>query len=206
MLSLAHLLAPIALLLPVTVGEGALAPGIGDSVDREDLAVSDQWRAAVDPTGPPLAPPSVETPLSGFMAKGLADDSWNQVRIEQRLIIRIAPRLPGRDSFMPPPMPQFSQPQMVTPRFRERKVGKCVPVGAIAGVQVVSDQRLMLMMRDRRMIGANLDKACSARDFYSGFYVEQTPDGQLCTGRDTIHSRAGATCTINGLREMIPDE
>lgn len=212
MLSLAHLMAPIALLLPMSIGDGALAPtvgagvGAGDGIEAEGVADADPWRAAIDPSGPPLAPPSVEREMGGFIAEGLADDSWDQVRIEQRLIIRIAPRFPGRDSFLPPPMSPFPQPQMIAPRFRERKVGKCVAVGAIAGVQVASDERLLLLMRDRRVIGANLDKACSARDFYSGFYVEQTPDGQLCTGRDTIHSRAGATCMIHALREMIPGE
>lgn len=210
MLSLAHLFAPIALLLPVAIGEGSLAPGTVGAADRgdaSDAVLSGQWRAAVEPVGPPLSPDSMGEPLSGFMAQRLRDESWNQVRIEQRLIIRIAPRMPGRDSFLPPPpLPQIVPPQMVQPRFRERKMAKCVAVGAIAGVQVISDQRLLLTMRDRRMIGANLDKACSARDFYSGFYVEQTGDGQLCAGRDTIHSRAGATCMINGLREMIPDE
>jgi hypothetical protein len=76
-------------------------------------------------------------------------------------------------------------------RLRERKSARCLPVAGIAGVQRDMADRLVLFMRDRRIIGASLDKSCNARDFYLGFYVEQTADGMLCAGRDTIHSRAG---------------
>lgn len=116
------------------------------------------------------------------------------------MIIRIAPRPAGRDPYTAPPI------RLAEPRLRERKMSRCVPVGSIAGVRIQSVERLLLFMRDRRLVGANLDKSCNAHDFYSGFYVEQTGDGQLCAGRDTIHSRAGATCSISRLRELVADD
>jgi hypothetical protein len=62
----------------------------------------------------------------------------------------------------------------------------------------------LLFMRDRRLVGADLSRNCAARDFYLGFYVSPTGDGQMCAGRDTIHSRAGATCQIAQFHELIP--
>lgn len=189
MMVLAAFLAPFALLFPAVAGEEA---------------VGDPWPTAVAPEGPPL--------IGGFAGDGrfgggplaewtggFPEDSWDQVRIEQRLIIRIAPRAPGRDSLAPPPPPPGPM------RLRERKSAHCVPVAGIAGVQRDVADRLVLFMRDRRIIGASLDKSCNARDFYLGFYVEQTADGMLCAGRDTIHSRAGATCEISRMRELVPE-
>ena len=36
------------------------------------------------------------------------------------------------------------------------------------------------------MVSAALERSCSARDFYSGFYVERNADGQICVKRDTL--------------------
>jgi hypothetical protein len=159
-----------------------------------------QWSAATVPAGSPLFDEDfTQSPFASFVVQGLADDAWDQVRIEQRMIIRIAPRMPGQ-MFAPPPGPP--QP----PRFYERKTDKCLPLTSIAGVQIESQDRLLLITRSRKLIGASLDKACHARDFYSGFYVERNEDGQLCAGRDTIHSRAGANCAITRMRELVPDD
>jgi hypothetical protein len=91
-------------------------------------------------------------------------------------------------------------------RVRERKTGNCMPATGIAAVQPITDGRLMFYMRDRRMLAAGLEKACSARDFYLGFYMSKTSDGQLCVGRDPIHSRAGTTCKLKDVREYVPIE
>lgn len=192
--SLFSILAPMALMLaPAARTE---APPV-DALSFEDFAAA-------------LASGSAEVPplLSRDAANGVAEtrylmESWRQeqarqVRIEQRLIIRIAPRA-GADVLS-------AVPSGPAPRsYYERRTGRCLPVQGIAGVQV-ADDRLVLFMRDHRIIGANLEKACRPRDFYSGFYVEQTSDGQICAGRDPVHSRAGATCTISGLRELIPND
>lgn len=122
---------------------------------------------------------------------------WQQVRIEQRLIIRISPGGPGLDQ------PRDGVPPGMV-RLRERRAARCLAVPGIFGVRPVSDSRLVLFMRDRRLIGADLARACNARDFYSGFYVQPSSDGQLCVKRDAIHSRAGTTCTIARLHELEP--
>jgi hypothetical protein len=126
----------------------------------------------------------------------LTDAPWRQVRIEQRLIIRITPGM-GRD--LPPP------PMMPPPRCRcaRHTGGAGPPAWRWAGLPRSSpraDNQIMLL-RDRRQIVADLEKTCSARDFYVGFYVERSADGMLCTRRP-IHSRAGASCTITRLQQV----
>ena len=149
----------------------------------------------------------------GEAAVPVADDegraAWNviadafraeparQVRIEQRMVIRITPLGPQRQMLADLPRAPLAN------RFSERKIGKCVPIAGIAGVQIGGDDRLMLFMRDQRLIGASLDKACRARDFYSGFYVERNDDGRLCIERDMIHSRSGTSCSLSRLRQLV---
>lgn len=130
-----------------------------------------------------------------------AEPPWHQVRIEQHIIIRIAPGIsrPWRDMPAPPPLPQPEH-------FHRRSMPPCMPVAAIAGVRPMEGNRLMLFLRDRRMVGAELARHCSARDFYQGFYVSPTEDGLLCAGRDTIHSRSGSTCAIAKVHELVPEE
>ena len=158
------------------------------------------------------------TPVGRISAsRTLGDDTWDQVRIEQHLIIRITPGNPEimRDA-LPPPLawppdmrppesrPPDNRPERRPERRRERKFAPCVPAAAIGGVRAISDTRLVLLLRDRRLIAADLARGCTARDFYMGFYLTPTGDGALCIDRDTIHSRAGASCTITRLREIVP--
>lgn len=194
MSSLASSLALIGMLLPL---QAAVLPA--------SSGLDDQWAAASIPATSAVIDDSfAQGPFAESILEGLADDAWNQVRIEQRMIIRIAPRMPG-SMFTPPPGPPPGGPPP-TPRFYERKADKCLPIASIAGVQIESSDRLLLVTRNRKLIGASLDKSCRARDFYSGFYVERNEDGRLCAGRDTIHSRAGANCAITKMRELVPDD
>ena len=50
---------------------------------------------------------------------------------------------------------------------------RCVPISGISGVQTGNGNRLLLFLRDQRIISVNLERACRARDFYSGFYIER---------------------------------
>lgn len=173
------LLAPLALLVPV--------PGSTPSAPEAELAIRPVAAPApvgieqIDPASQPIA---------------------EQVRIEQRVIVRIGPPGPAlrqsivSETALPP----------AAPRLIERKMGKCLPVAGIAAVQPDAGSRLLLLMRDRRLISANLEKACRARDFYSGFYLERSGDGMLCVERDKLHSRAGANCEIARLRQLVSAE
>lgn len=125
-----------------------------------------------------------------------------QVRIEQRVVLRISPRSASARQNLLAELPQ----RLPAKDYEERKIGKCLPVKSIAAVQTGSGNQLLLYTRDRRIISARLEKACRARDFYSGFYVEQNNDGMLCVERDKLQSRAGANCEINRIRQLVVDE
>ena len=177
-------LAPVAFLLPLAApGEPAPAEDTS-ALDPKEKQAEDGFSASSVPLGfdAPYAVPV-----------------QNQVRIEQRVIVRISPRRPAaRQNLM------ADLPARAPTRYEERKMEKCVPVANVAGVQTGSGNRLLLYLRDRRMVTANLEKSCRARDFYSGFYVERNKDGKICVNRDKLQSRSGANCEVKRLRELVP--
>lgn len=189
-----QILLPLAMLLQ-GVEDGP--PPVAET-PAADAQVTVDWRMARWPAPEPLAEDGSRGPARSVMDQAWRPQTWDQIRIEQRLTIRIAPRGPRRDMLAAIP----SGP--ITERFVERRSVRCLSVTGIAGVQVAGDDRLVLFMRDQRLIGANLEKACSARDFYSGFYLEPTSDGMLCAGRDMLHSRSGTNCALSRLHELVP--
>lgn len=116
-----------------------------------------------------------------------------QVRIE-RQIIRIRPA--------PPPSPTtiVSAPQ----RWKEKGAPDCIKWNNMAAAMVSSPTTLDLIVRGGARFRVRLEKSCSAVDFYSGFYVKMTPDGQICKDRDSIHSRAGGECVIDKFKTLVP--
>ncbi len=152
---------------------------------------------------PPASRAPVRLPALEAVAEPFRVPAAEQVRIEQRVIVRVAPRAA-------PPLPSMLMDlpsRAPGPRFIERKIGKCLTVAGIAGVQVESRNSLLLFMRDRRIVSASLERACRSRDFYSGFYVAPTADGQLCVDRDSLQSRTGANCKLSRIRQIIdPDD
>lgn len=124
----------------------------------------------------------------------------NQVRIERRVIIRVAPRQP----MVPQGFADDLTRQEMPVRFVEGPTRECLPIKSIAGVQVDKGNRLILFMRNRNVIGASLEKSCRARDFYSGFYVERSDDGRICARRDRLQSRSGASCEVRHFRRLVP--
>lgn len=129
------------------------------------------------------------------------EDAW-QVRIEQRMTIRITPRasLPMPDMFVGLPGNDGDR------TFTERKIGNCLPIGGIVSVRPDRDNRLLLFMRDRRLVSAELDRSCRARDFYLGFLLERSDDGRLCVDRDTLLSRSGMSCKLTRIRQLVEQD
>ena len=206
---LVGLLAPVLAVLPI-----AVTPGVAP--DRQDLPVRARAGAQTGLTvdAVPDASPPGDEEFSSFhdMVDSLRSQRADQVRIEQRVIIRIAPAPIGR-SPMPDPrrgMPDWRRDLFadlpsrgVGPHLEERRMAQCVPVSGIAGVQVTPESKLVLFMRDQKIVSAALEKACNPRDFYSGFYLERTTDGMLCSGRDMLHSRSGVNCALGKLRQLV---
>lgn len=200
----AALLAPFALLLPV--------------------AEATQWMPEVDPASsvtehpdPDLvrdgnaihvASDSRDSHMSSLGGQGFGTRSFlphkaNQVRIEQSLRIRIAPQGPVSPPRNRPDMLVGIPQRTVGESHVERRMGRCIPIGNIAGVQPDGGNDLILYLRDRRMVRAQLERECRARDFYSGFYLSRSSDGRLCADRDMLQSRSGANCKISEMRQLI---
>lgn len=189
---LAALLAPLAVLLSGTTGTDP----------RVDLPAVDPVAASVEFNLVP--PPEAADPAAETLGWTPISDSFRapveqQVRIERSITIRIAPRAPL------PRNELADLPERMPPRLSERRMARCVPVGGISGVQVGRDNRLLLFMRDRRIVSLGLEKACRARDFYSGFYVERSSDGQICVERDRLQSRNGANCALTKMRQLVEE-
>lgn len=119
---------------------------------------------------------------------GSTDQRFAQVRIEKRVIIRVPRRRPSRAN-----------------AYKEKKIGKCLPMSDILGVQRFGERYLDLVTKDRKQIRARLEKKCQARSFYSGFYMEKSSDGRICADRDILHSRTGSKCEINRFRQLVPE-
>lgn len=194
------LFAPLVVLLPAAGAVDTAAAPMGDTV----IVPSDMPAENYTPQSPADAAKPAFPEGTPFMlvAEAFRAQAANQVRIDQQMTIRISPRpqpvrpnmlmdLPGRE---------------VGPRFEERKMGKCLKVNGIAGVQPNGGSRLLLFMRDQRIVSADLERACRSRDFYSGFYLSRSNDGKLCVDRDTLLSRSGANCRLTRIRQLIESD
>ena len=184
--SFAAFLTPLALLLPAAP---ALLPHGAAPEDEPAWAATEQDKAAGSFA---LAP---ATPLR-LLEEARRPRVAGQVRLEQRVIIRIAPSSPQRMER------SLSELNRSSDRFEEVRLGECIPINMIAAV-APQENRLLLFMRDRRILSASLERACNPEDFYSGFYIERQ-DGQLCERRDRLQSRAGASCRVTRLNRLVP--
>lgn len=191
--SLFALTAPLALLFPVG-GDAGLArePHAGRcAIEPQVLAQTREGDA-----GYPAMPLSDVAPIWSSIFDVEPRQS-RQVRIEGRVTLRISPAQGAmRQSMMAETAPASRM------RLEERPFGSCVDTRRIGAVADRGD-RLMLFLRDRRTLSAQLEKGCSPREFYQGFYMEPADDGMLCVNRDRLMSRSGAKCQVARLREMV---
>ena len=111
-----------------------------------------------------------------------------QLTIRQQLIIRVPSR--GR----PPPDPV---------RYKEKNGPKCIPASDLPGAQI-SNYGVDLLLRGGKRVRAKLADDCPPLDYYSGFYIRQGLDGQVCAGRDSIRVRSGGSCEIERFRRLVP--
>lgn len=203
------MLYPIALLLPAA---GAVDDGRSEGesgYETSEQPLEDAWQAYAreQETAPPFVSGAAATgtmwPFTVTAFRDIEPEAAWQVRIEQRMTIRVTPRGSRPSS----PEMFFGIPdEGFESHFSERKIGKCLPMAGIAGVQPNGSNRLLLFMRDQRLVSAELERACRARDFYLGFYLSRTPDGQLCVDRDTLLSRSGMNCRLTRIRQLVADD
>lgn len=183
------ILSPLALLLPALAGERP--------AERDDLSVHEATGRKDTPKGFDALPSEPFDVLRE--ARGPLE--FGQVRIEQRVIIRISP---GTGAARQQMLADLQSRGSATRAYQEERLEGCIAVANIAGMEPAPEQnRILLFMRDRRILSAALERACNARDYYAGFYVERNDDGQLCARRDTLQSRAGASCKVAQLNRLV---
>lgn len=108
--------------------------------------------------------------------------------VEQQLLLRVPVR--------PRPMVQ---------RFDwvEGQRYKCVHTNAIRGALLSGPDHVDFLLPRRQRMRASFGGKCPALDFYGGFYLK-TADHRVCARRDSVHSRMGGSCRIEGFRRLIP--
>jgi hypothetical protein len=127
------------------------------------------------------------------------DNNFFQVRIDQRVIIRLPsqPTSPASNGVQ-----KLSKAVVV--KYKEQKIGKCLWIDKLAGSRPETKDTLEIMTRDGVLIRAYLGDGCLAREFYAGAYMERPYDGKLCVDRDLLHARTGAKCEVDKFRLLVP--
>ena len=116
-----------------------------------------------------------------------------QIQIQRSTIVRV-----------PPAAPPSQLPRAV--RWKEKGAPNCIKWSSLAAAMVSSPTTIDVIVRGGTRYRVKLEKSCQAIDFYSGFYVKATRDGQVCEDRDSIHSRSGGECLIDKFKTLVPDK
>lgn len=188
------LLVPFALLLPTAEVVQTVAPvddAAAASVESPAEAVSDEGQFER----------FTYLPVT-FVFHQFPDRRAGQVRIEQTLRVRISPQRVSQTTQARPDMLVGVPQRAIGSSFDERRIGRCLSINSISGVQPNGGNDLILYLRDRRMVRAQLERSCRSRDFYSGFYVAGG-DGRLCVDRDMLQSRSGSNCKLAEIRQLV---
>lgn len=134
-----------------------------------------------------LAPLAIAVPMMSHATGAAAQVTTFGFR--ERVVIRVK-RLE-----VPPPKPI---------EWRETKGERCTALQGIAGAAFNKPGSVDLVFSDGRRLRARFGDDCPAIDFYSGFYIRPTADGQVCAKRDAVRSRSGAQCEIRAFRRLVP--
>ena len=87
--------------------------------------------------------------------------------------------------------------------WKEGKGPKCVPARAILAATLVGKSSVDFILRSRERVRAKLETSCPALDYYYGFYIRPSGDGQICADRDSVRSRMGGQCEIEKFRSLV---
>ncbi len=136
--------------------------------------------------------PAIPSFISSF------GQNWIQVRVEQRVIIRVPRQRSTQASNM-----TAGTARAIRIKYKEQKIGKCVMMDRLVGSRPGPNESLELVTRDGALIRAYLGDGCLAREFYAGAYMERPSDGKLCVNRDLLYARTGARCEIDKIRLLV---
>lgn len=116
-----------------------------------------------------------------------------QVSIREQILIRVPARMRPSPGAVIRPL-----------EWKESRGPKCIPLRALAGAALLSQKSVDFVLKDRTRVRAELERSCPALDYYRGFYLNPTADGQICADRDSVRSRMGGQCEIERFRKLTP--
>jgi hypothetical protein len=90
-------------------------------------------------------------------------------------------------------------------QWREGRGPRCISADRLIGATSFRPSSVDLILRDNSRIRVQLQRSCPALDYYRGFYINATADGQICADRDSIRSRAGGECQIDQFNALSPE-
>lgn len=133
-------------------------------------------------------------------AFGLTVQNHFQVRIQQRVIIRV-PRYRITDASTAGTGKSVAS----SLPYKEKKLGKCLNMNRVVASRPGPGPKdsLELFTREGILVRAYLGDGCLAREFYAGAYMERSSDGKLCAERDLLYARTGAKCKIDKFRAVV---
>jgi hypothetical protein len=186
------LLAPAAMLAPLLAGQMA------ERAEAQDAAPVRPGQSLVLPSTMLGFDPESAAPFD-TLERARQPLRRNQVRIRQRVVIRVGPAAPEARTQMLADLPR----RPMRNSYAEVNHGDCIDAEAVIGVQPTSDNRLLFFTSSDQIIAAQLANGCSARAFYAGFYIERSDDARLCVSRDRLQSRAGASCQVADFTRLV---
>ena len=122
---------------------------------------------------------------------------YGEMTIHQRILVRLP-------LFHDAPVPDTRFTPVKPTEWREKKGPRCVALSAISGASFSQTESLDLLVVDGQRLRARFSDQCTAIDYYSGAYLKPAPDGQVCAKRDSIRSRSGHPCLIQGFKRLTP--
>lgn len=174
-------------------------------VTGTDPAPPQPWAIPLPDVASNLAPPERRKDKDGAGVIDVESDSLpppNVVTIRRRIIIRIP--LVGPTFRLPVgvgrPVPFGVVPLQAGPGPH------CISHRLIRGATISERTGVVIVMAASRRYQAGLERGCSPADFQAGFYINPTPDGAVCAGRDLLHARSGANCLITRFSSVRPDQ
>ncbi|MFW2828909.1 hypothetical protein [Sphingomonas sp. ID0503] len=113
-----------------------------------------------------------------------------QVIVRESIVVRLRrqPGVPGSST-----------------KWKEKHAPKCLDLADVAGAAVAEPSSVDFILRGGKRLRAKLEKQCPALDYYSGFYMRPSEDGQICADRDLVRTRSGGSCMIERFRKLVPD-
>jgi hypothetical protein len=114
-----------------------------------------------------------------------------QIQIQRTTIVRV------------PPAPSVVI-SLAPTKWKEKRAPNCVKWSTMAAAMISGPTTIDIIVKGGTRYRVKLEKSCSSIDFYSGFYVKATPDGEVCKDRDSIHSRSGGECVIDTFKTLVP--